>query len=78
MTDVLRDEVLKDTGHSRLKGTVLDLISKLRVEAKVISTHKEALRDKIKKKKSTIDKDSEVSEEDLDDSDSSEEAPIVE
>ena len=33
MTDTLRDEVLKDTGHPKLKAKCLDLITKMRLEA---------------------------------------------
>jgi hypothetical protein len=40
ITEVLRDEILKDTGVSRLKSKVLDLITTLRVQAKVIKDQK--------------------------------------
>ena len=33
MTDALRDEVLKDTGHPKLRAKCLDLITKMRLEA---------------------------------------------
>ena len=33
MTDALRDEVLKDTGHPKMKAKCLDLITKMRLEA---------------------------------------------
>ena len=33
MTDALRDEVLKDTGHPKMKAKCLDLITKRRLEA---------------------------------------------
>ena len=63
MTDILREEVLKDTGTSKLKQKVLDLISKLRVEAKVINASKEAMKNMmIKKKKDQSDSEPESSE----------------
>ena len=52
MTDILREEVLKDTGTSRLKQKVLDIISKLRVEARIINTQKDYLRERVMKKTS--------------------------
>lgn len=39
LTDILRDEVLRDTGSSKLKQKVLDVITKLRVEAKVVEQY---------------------------------------
>ena len=51
MTDILREEVLKDTGTSKLKQKVLDLISKLRVEARVINANKEAIKNMMIKSK---------------------------
>ena len=33
MTDALRDEVLKDTGHPKMRAKCLDLITKMRLEA---------------------------------------------
>ena len=75
ITTVLRDEVLKDTGHSRLKQTTLDLISKLRVEARILTVQKDILRENIMRKKNSGRKeDSEYREQD-DFSDSSQEAP---
>ena len=40
MCDVLRQEIMQDTGHSKLKQKTLDLISKLRVEANVLNSTK--------------------------------------
>ena len=50
LTDILREEVLRDTGSSKLKQKVLDVISKLRVEAKVVETYQKQLRDRVMKK----------------------------
>ena len=38
MTEALREEVLKDSGHSKLKTKCLDMITKLRVEASLLNT----------------------------------------
>lgn len=51
LTTVLREEILKDTGHSRLKQKTLDIISKLRVEARVLTTKKDTLRENLNRKK---------------------------
>ena len=40
ITGELREEVMKDTGVVRLRQKVLDLITQLRLEAKVIITKK--------------------------------------
>ena len=40
MCDVLRAEIMQDTGHSKLKAKTLDLISKLRLEANVLNASK--------------------------------------
>ena len=37
ITEALREEVLKDSGHSRLKDKCLDLIQKLKLEASIIN-----------------------------------------
>lgn len=42
MCDVLRAEIMQDTGHSKLKAKTLDLISKLRLEANVLNAAKTA------------------------------------
>ena len=44
MTEILREEILKDTGVSRLKKKVLDLITTLRIQARVIKDQKLAQR----------------------------------
>ena len=42
MTDALRDEVLKDTGHPKLRSKCLDLITKMRLEAQILNPSKTA------------------------------------
>ena len=42
MSEALRDDIIKDCGHSKLKAKCLDLITKLRVEAKVLNPSKTA------------------------------------
>ena len=42
MAGTLRDDIIKDTGHPKLKAKVLDLISKLRVEASILNPSKTA------------------------------------
>lgn len=37
MSDALREDIIKDSGHPKLKLKALDLISKLRVESKVLN-----------------------------------------
>jgi hypothetical protein len=79
LTTVLREEILKDTGHSRLKQKTLDIISKLRVEARVLSIKKDTLRENIMKKKQDGGKKVDSEERDDDDlSESSQEVPPVE
>lgn len=41
MAENLRQEVLNDTGNSRFKAKVLDLISKLRLEASLLNPPKQ-------------------------------------
>ena len=41
MTDALRDDILKDSGHPELKAKVLDLITKLRCERDVLQHAKD-------------------------------------
>ena len=40
MSEALREEIIKDTGHPKLKLKALDLISKLRVEVKILNPQK--------------------------------------
>ena len=40
MCDVMRQDLMHDTGSSKLKNKVLDLITKLRVEASVLNPSK--------------------------------------
>ena len=40
MAEALREEIIKDTGHPKLKAKCLDLISKLRVEQAVLNVTK--------------------------------------
>ena len=42
MSEALREDVIKDTGHPKLKLKALDLISKLRVEARILNPQKTA------------------------------------
>ena len=42
MCDMLRQEIMQDTGHSKLKAKTLDLITKLRLEANVLNANKTA------------------------------------
>ena len=42
MCDVLRQEIMQDNGHSKLKAKTLDLINKLRLEANVLNVNKTA------------------------------------
>ena len=44
MASALRDDIIKDTGHPKLRAKCLDLISKLRVEAAVLNISKTAKR----------------------------------
>ena len=40
MCDMLRQEIMQDNGHSKLKAKTLDLINKLRLEANVLNANK--------------------------------------
>ena len=40
MSDALRLDVINDSGHPKLKAKVLDLITKLRVESKILNPAK--------------------------------------
>ena len=40
MCETLREDIIKDSGHPKLKAKVLDLISKLRVEQSILNTAK--------------------------------------
>ena len=40
MCEALREDIIKDSGHPKLKAKVLDLISRLRVEQNVLNTSK--------------------------------------
>jgi len=40
MTDALREDIIKDSGHPKLKAKCLDLITKLRIEAEVLNEAK--------------------------------------
>lgn len=40
MTEVLREDVFRDTGHPKLKAKCLDLISKLRLESELLNPSK--------------------------------------
>ena len=40
MAETLRDDIIRDSGHPKLKNKVLDLISKLRMEAAVLNVAK--------------------------------------
>jgi len=42
MSDALRLDVINDSGHPKLKAKVLDLITKLRVESKILNPSKTA------------------------------------
>ena len=42
MSEALREDIIKDTGHPKLKLKALDLISKLRVESKILNPQKTA------------------------------------
>ena len=42
MADALRQDIMTDTGNSKLKAKVLDVISKLRIEANVLNSAKNA------------------------------------
>lgn len=42
MANTLRDEIIRDSGHPKLKAKCLDLISKLRVESAVLNVAKTA------------------------------------
>ena len=42
MCDILRQEIMQDNGHSKLKAKTLDLITKLRLEANVLNANKTA------------------------------------
>ena len=44
MASALRDEIIKDTGHPKLRAKCLDIISKLRVESQVLNAAKTARR----------------------------------
>lgn len=37
MSEALREEVIKDNGHPKLKLKALDLITKMRVESKILN-----------------------------------------
>ena len=37
MSEALREDIIKDTGHPKLKLKALDLISKLRIESKILN-----------------------------------------
>ena len=49
MSEALREDIIQDSGHPKLKKKVLDLITKLRVEANVLNPQKtmKAAKDKI-------------------------------
>lgn len=40
MADTLREEIIKDCGHPKLKAKCLDLITKMRIESKVLNEAK--------------------------------------
>lgn len=40
MADTLREDIIKDCGHPKLKAKCLDLITKLRMEAAVLNEAK--------------------------------------
>jgi len=42
MTEALREDIIKDTGHPKLKAKCLDVITKLRIEANVLNITKTA------------------------------------
>ena len=42
MAEALREDIIKDTGHPKLKAKVLDLITKLRTEAAILNPSKTA------------------------------------
>ena len=42
MSEVLREDIIKDNGHPKLKLKALDLISKLRIESKILNPNKTA------------------------------------
>ena len=42
MANTLRDEIIRDNGHPKLKAKCLDLITKLRVESAVLNVTKTA------------------------------------
>ena len=42
MSEALREEIIKDNGHPKLKLKALDLITKLRVEARILNPQKTA------------------------------------
>lgn len=40
MTEVLREDIIRDCGHPKLKAKCLDLITKLRIEASILNESK--------------------------------------
>ena len=44
MASALRDDIIKDSGHPKLRQKCLDVISKLRVESQVLNAAKTARR----------------------------------
>ena len=42
MSEALREDIIKDSGHPKLKAKCLDLITKLRLESNVLNTQKTA------------------------------------
>ena len=42
MSEALREDIIKDSGHPKLKAKCLDLISKLRLESQVLNPSKTA------------------------------------
>lgn len=42
MCETLRDEIIKDSGHPKLKAKVLDLLTKLRCESNILNVSKNA------------------------------------
>lgn len=40
MSDTLREDIIKDCGHPKLKAKCLDLLTKMRIEAKVLNEAK--------------------------------------
>ena len=51
MCEALRDDVIKDSGHPKLKAKCLDIITKLRLEANVLNAPKTGKAPKVQEEK---------------------------